>query len=1158
MPRHLVRAVLLALSLLLACTGIRPQAARADHIPAVVANPTQTPRVLRSASELDYPPFAVVTPDGRADGFSVELLRAVVHAMDMDVTFAVAPWHVIKQALADGELDVLPLVSSSPERAEIYDFTAPYLRMQGTIFVRRGEDSIHGEADLAGKEVLVMRGDTAHEYADRRRLTDKLILTDSFEEAMRLLSQGQHDAVIVQQVAGLQIIRTLGLKNLVDVGAVQEESLKVSRKPLSEFEQKFCFAVKKGDTALQAALNEGLAVVFSNGVYEALYDKWFGPILPGRPMDVKAMLMVLVPALLVLSAMGLWYLRREVARKTRHLSKEIEERRRAEALITEKEAFIRSIMDNLPIGIAVNSVDPEVTFTYLNDNFFRFYRTTPQALGAPDAFWEAVYEDPEFREALRKRVLADCASHDPARMSWADIPITRAGEETTYITARNIPIADKSLTISTVWDVTEQKRAEAALTAANRRLEALWSISSLANADFQTICTRALDEIVRMTESGLGFYGLLDEAETVVTIQSWIGEAIEGCTVTDSPLRFPLSEAGLWAEAVRRREPLVVNDYAAPHPAKRGCPAGHVSLSRLMVVPLSSKGKMVAVTAVANRDTDYGPQDVTQVTAFMTSVQAILARITAEEALRDSEERYRCLFEQSLDAIAIQQGIPPVFTWVNPAFCELFGYTPEEIYALEPGQVWSLVHPDDRDMVRQSLLERLSGNADEVRYAFRILRKDGEVRWVEVTGRRMERDGRHMNMSIYRDTTARMQAEEALLAAKEQAEAANQAKSEFLANMSHEIRTPLNGILGMLQLLETTSPTPEQNEYLQAATASSLRLTRLLSDILDLSRIEAGRMHVEEAPFHLNAVKESILELFGLTALEKGLALEFDVADGIPHILVGDEARLRQILFNLIGNALKFTDHGLIRAEASLLPGGPDGGVRLLFTVQDTGIGIPDEMLGDIFEPFCQGETAYVRRYQGAGLGLAIVRRLLRLLGGELVIDNGGPENGEGPSGTTIHFSLPFRLPEEAASVPGPASAVMAHIGERPLRVLLAEDDEVSMHLARRLLEKAGHTVVGAADGQEALDRLKKGRYDLILMDIQMPVLSGLEAVRMIRESPDFASVSRIPIIAMTAYAMAGDKEKFLSAGIDAYVAKPLELADLDTAVRRAVASGME
>jgi PAS domain S-box-containing protein len=1151
--RH-ARAVPLFALLCLALAWLAPLTAHADH-----TDPAAVPRrVLTSASELDYPPFAIVTPDGRADGFSVELLRAVATAMNMDVTFAVEPWHVIKQALADGRLDVLPLVSFSEDRAKIYEFTAPYLRMQGTIFVRRGDDSIRREADLAGKEVLVMRGDTAQEYAQRKHLTDRLILTDSFEEAMRLLSEGQHDAVIVQQVVGWQIIRKLGLTNLMDVGALKEESLKVSRPPLSEFEQKFCFAVKKGDTALLAVLNEGLAVVFSNGVYEELYATWFGPILPSPPMDVKTLLMVLVPALLVLAAVSLWYLRREVARKTRHLYREIEERRRAEAAISEKEGFIRSIMDNLPIGIAVNSIDPDVTFTYINDNFLKFYRTTRQALTSPDAFWQAVYEDPVFREEIKARVLADCGSGDPERMYWADIPLSRTGEETSYITARNIPIADKSLLISTVWDVTEQKRAEAALTAANTRLAALWSISSLASADFQTICARALDEIVRMTGSALGFYGFVDEAETAVTVQSWAGEAMTGCTMADQPRHFPLARAGLWAEALRRRGPLIVNDYAAPHPAKRGFPMGHVPLKKLLVVPLTVHDRIAAVVAVANRETDYGLPDVTQVTAFLTSIQAIIARIKAEEALRESEERYRCLFEQSLDAIAIQQGPPPRFTWVNQAFCDLVGYEPREIYAMDHDGIWSLVHPEDRDMVRQSLLERLSGKMDEVRYAFRIMRKDGEFRWVDVTGRRMMRDGQAMNMSIYRDTTVRKQAEAALVSAKEQAEAASRAKSEFLANMSHEIRTPLNGVMGMLQLLETTSPTPEQNEYLRAAMASSRRLTGLLTDILDLSRIEAGKMRIEEAPFHLAAVRESILELFGLTAREKGLGLDFAITGDMPPVLVGDETRLRQILFNLIGNALKFTQTGRVHVEASPLPDRTEARLRVLFTVEDTGIGIPDELLNVIFEPFRQGEDSTVRRYQGAGLGLSIVRRLLALMGGELTIDNGGRENGDAPQGTTIRFSLPFGLPETAGNVPEHGPPATVDIGDRPMRVLLAEDDEVSMRLARRMLEKAGHAVEVAANGREALALVETGRFDLVLMDIQMPVLSGLEAARAIRESPALGHASRIPIIAMTAYAMAGDRERFLAAGIDGYVAKPVEMRDLAAAiaqVMRAAAS---
>jgi ABC-type amino acid transport substrate-binding protein len=315
--------------------GLMPPAVSAEH--RLRANR----RILKSASELDYPPFALVRADGSADGFSVDLLKAVAHATGLEVSIHVGPWHEIKQKLIDRQLDVLPLVSYSPERDELFDFSAPYLRMHGAIFVREGEKSIRSKADLKDKEVLVMRGDTAHEYAVKENLSDKLILTDSFEQAMKLLSEGQHDAVVIQQLVGLQLIKKLGISNVVNVSSIQETSLKPVGKPLSGFEQKFCIAVQDGDGELLALLNEGLAIVIANGTYNELYSKWFGPILP-RPsvpltLILKYLLFTLGPILFLLAMVGLWYLKREVARKTQSLRAEIKERMQAEE---EKEKLI--------------------------------------------------------------------------------------------------------------------------------------------------------------------------------------------------------------------------------------------------------------------------------------------------------------------------------------------------------------------------------------------------------------------------------------------------------------------------------------------------------------------------------------------------------------------------------------------------------------------------------------------------------------------------------------------------------------------------------------------------------------------------------------------------------------------------------------------------
>ena len=298
-------------------------------------------RVLRSASELDYPPFALVRPDGSADGFSVDLLKAVARAAGMQVEFSTGPWDEIKHKLIDRQLDVLPLVSYSAKRDKVLDFSASYLRMHGTIFVRAGNDSIKSKADLKGKEVIVMRGDTAHEYAVKEHLSDHLILTDSFEQAMEMLSRGEHDAVVIQQLVGLELIKRLGITNLVSVDRSPEKDFRPAAKPLTGFEQKFCFAVQAGDADLLARLNEGLSITIANGAYDTLYDKWFGPILPPAPISMRDLLgyllAILIPVLFLLLIGGVWYLKREVASKTHSLRQEIQDRKKTQE---EKEGLI--------------------------------------------------------------------------------------------------------------------------------------------------------------------------------------------------------------------------------------------------------------------------------------------------------------------------------------------------------------------------------------------------------------------------------------------------------------------------------------------------------------------------------------------------------------------------------------------------------------------------------------------------------------------------------------------------------------------------------------------------------------------------------------------------------------------------------------------------
>jgi ABC-type amino acid transport substrate-binding protein len=295
--------------------------------------------ILRSASELDYPPFAIVHPDGTAGGFSVDLLKAAAKAAGMSVTFKVGPWNEIKQELADKVLDVLPLVSYSKERDRLYDFSTPYLKLNGTVFVRKDNKDIRHLSDLKGKEVLVMQGDTAEEYVLREKLTDSIIQTASYERAFKLLASGKHDAVVVQQIVGLQIIKKLGITNIIPVEQKQISSLIPGDLKLDGFEQKFCFAVPEGDQQLLALLNEGLAIISLNGTYNTLYEKWFSPILPQQQVPVsqtiKQIISIIVPQLLLFTLLGLWYLNCLVAKRTRYLELEIEKRKLTEAALEE-------------------------------------------------------------------------------------------------------------------------------------------------------------------------------------------------------------------------------------------------------------------------------------------------------------------------------------------------------------------------------------------------------------------------------------------------------------------------------------------------------------------------------------------------------------------------------------------------------------------------------------------------------------------------------------------------------------------------------------------------------------------------------------------------------------------------------------------------------
>jgi len=514
----------------------------------------------------------------------------------------------------------------------------------------------------------------------------------------------------------------------------------------------------------------------------------------------------------------------------------------------------------------------------------------------------------------------------------------------------------------------------------------------------------------------------------------------------------------------------------------------------------------------------------------------------------DEEQRLRRLFDVAPLGYVIHRDGRMLM--INRAAAEGSGSgSPESMLGMD---VFAFVPEAQRDLARQHLAAAGKAEAGvNVPAEFHISLPEGRERRFEITTTPIVLADGPALFTAMRDVTRAREASAALAAAKEQAESSNRAKSQFLANMSHEIRTPLNGVLGMADLLRGTPLSAEQRRYCEAIAASGRSLRDLLDGVLDLAKIEAGKMALEEEEFDLPHLAGDLVSVYSELSAARGIEFAAEVDLTGERRLRGDSLRVRQVLGNLLGNAVKFTDHGRIAFGVRELDRRPrDARTWFAFSVQDSGIGMSAESLAALFLPFTQADTSTTRRYGGTGLGLAIARNLVDLMDGTLEV-----ESSPG-AGSKFSVSLPFEeaaaeeidYSRSAAGIARGFSRADAMAGSRS--VLLVEDNDINQEVARVVLEQAGHRVQVANDGAEGVRKWTRGRFDCVLMDCQMPVMDGYEATRLIRAREAARGVGRVRIVALTASTLAGDRERCFAAGMDDFLSKPFESSALLSVVQ--------
>ncbi|MEJ5250607.1 MAG: ATP-binding protein [Armatimonadota bacterium] len=801
------------------------------------------------------------------------------------------------------------------------------------------------------------------------------------------------------------------------------------------------------------------------------------------------------------------------------------------------QTHLLAIVDNLPV--VIYALDRQGRFIASEGKGLKRLGLSPGEVVGQSAL--QIYRDyPEIVDSIRRALQGETV-----------VSTLRFGE--LWYQCYYLPHRDASGQVQGVvgvsYDITDLKHAEQQLQNHLRLENVLASIASnyIHNPDFDAAVEWCLAEIAQILSADrAGLFLLNKEGDTFTISHRWFRHDSE--TRHIAPSHLPARSIAWALRHLEEKGPLIIQGVEALPPEAEPLPRLMKSTGsyNLIALPIMVEQKVAGFMTFVNFKPSAvsTPADIRflQMAADLTG--GMIQRKRAMEEAQERNARLSAILHALPDIMFLLDEEGRFLDWYAQDSKQLL-MSPEQFL----GRTVEEVLPPEIASLTMSTIAQVLTIRQVVAYEYALEVPGRGTRYYEA--RMAPSEGRTV-VAIVRDVTehktteqfiaqANEQLEEALLRAQElavAAEAASHAKSEFLANMSHEIRTPMNGIIGMAELLMATPLNEEQRDYLKTLRSSADLLLSILSDILDLAKIEAGKMTLEQIPTDLCEVAHDIVKLFSARAQQKDLALRAELAEDIPPAVLADPMRLRQILANLVNNAIKFTEQGEVVVQVSCLRREEES-VWVRFTVRDTGIGIPPERLGAIFEAFTQADSSTTRKHGGTGLGLAICKQLAELMGGHIHV------RSEVGKGSTFWVDLPLPIARDA-SQPAQNNAIEQTDIELPqgLRVLLVEDNEVNRKVAVRMLERLGCVVDIADDGHEAVQKCAEHEYDVVFMDVHMPQMDGYEATRRIREQEQ-RSGRHQTIIAMTASAMQSDRERCLQAGMDDYLSKPFREAEL-------------